>query len=288
MTITLKLSQQPDIPVEAETITPSDFVNKTISSIERLPLQQGNRSCVLEEFFEVDGAPTNSIRETEIVLRGDLSRFKMIGRRMNGGRITVKGDIGMYLGAEMIAGRIHVTGSVGSWTAAEMQGGNIQIEGDAADYLCGGYRGSADGMQGGRVYIAGSVGRDMASHMRRGFIAVKGSVGENAAARMKGGSIVVLGDIDGRAGVQATRGMLFVAGQMKSIFPTYRFSGIAQRPLVDYYLRYVLDRRPDFFEEREILDAKWLKFVGDFAEEDPRMEMYLREGTSDALVQDVE
>jgi formylmethanofuran dehydrogenase subunit C len=185
--ITLTLTHLPDIPVEAETITPSDFVGKSMSAIGKLPIHQGNKSLSLDEFFEIDGTPGSTVEDMEILLVGDLRRVKMIGRRMNGGYVTIRGSAGMYLGAEMVAGRIHVTGSVGSWTAAEMQGGNIQIEGDAGDYLCSGYRGSPDGMKGGRVYVVGNVGRDMASHMRRGFIAVKGNVGENAAARMKGG-----------------------------------------------------------------------------------------------------
>ncbi len=288
MTITLELTHQPDMPIEADTITPSDFRNKTISSIARLPVQQGNRSYPLSDFFHIGGIPSPSIKETEIVLHGDLSRVKMIGRRMNGGRITIRGNAGMYLGAEMIAGRIHVIGSVESWAAAEIQGGNIQIEGDAADYLCSGYRGSADGMRGGRVYVAGNVGRDMAAHMRRGFIVVKGDVGENAAAKMRGGSIVLLGDVSRRVGVQATRGMLFILGHMKSLFPTYKPSGIARRPLVDYYLRYVLNHRPDFIGERDVLDARWLKLVGDFAEKDPREEVYLCERTNEKYTGEVE
>lgn len=288
MTIKLELTHRPDIPIEAETITPSDFQNKDISSISRLPIQQGNRSYPLSDFFRIDGTPSPSVKETEIVLHGDLRRVKMIGRRMNGGRITIKGNAGMYLGAEMVAGRIHVNGSVGSWAAAEMQGGNIQIEGDAADNLCSGYRGSQDGMRGGRVYVAGNVGCGMAAHMRRGFIVVKGDVGENAAAKMRGGSIVILGDVNRRVGVQATRGMLFILGHMKSLFPTYKPSGIDRRPLVDYYLRYVLNRRPDFIGERAVLDTRWLKLVGDFAETDPREEIYLYERTNQKYVGELE
>jgi formylmethanofuran dehydrogenase subunit C len=275
MTVQLKLKKEPDIPIEADSITPTHFAGKKSSEIGELPILQGNRTLKLVDYFAVSGEPGETADDTDIVITGNLSKFKMIGKEMNGGKITIEGDVGMHLGAEMIAGRIHVKGSVGPWAAAEMKGGNIQIEGDAGDYLCSGYRGSTDGMQGGRVYVAGNVGREMGSHMRKGFIAVKGNVGEGAAVRMKGGSIIVCGTIGDRFGVEATKGMLFALGKLESLLPTYKFSGTAEREFTSYYVRYLKDRRPDFVSEDILGDAKWTKFIGDFAEADPKEEIYV-------------
>ncbi|MHA1769415.1 MAG: formylmethanofuran dehydrogenase subunit C [Candidatus Thorarchaeota archaeon] len=284
MTVYVTLKQVPDIPIEADTITPSAFAGKTPAQIGEMELLQGREFCKLGDFFEVEGVPGGTPEETEIVLRGDLRRVKYIGKGMNGGIIRIEGDVGMHLGAEIIAGRITVTGSVDSWAGAEMSGGNIQIEGDAGDYLCAAYRGSPDGMTGGRVYVAGNVGCEMALHMRKGFIAVKGSVGEMAASRMRGGSIMVCGELGPRACTEARRGMLFALGPVKSLPPTYKYSGCSEREFTGYYVRYLKDRRPDFVPSDIPASEKWVKFVGDLAEEESRMEVYARLALNPHLV----
>jgi formylmethanofuran dehydrogenase subunit C len=276
MTVILSLRKNPDIPLEADTITPTHFAGKNMKEIKALPVQKGNETLKLGDFFDISGDSGPTPDETDILVKGDLRKIKMIGKGMNGGTITVEGDTGMYLGAEMIAGRIHVKGSVGPWAAAEMEGGNIQIEGDAGDYLCAAYRGTTDGMKGGRVYVAGNVGREMAAHLRKGFIAVKGNVGTQAAIRMMGGTIIVVGDIAERVGVQATKGMIFCLGKIDSLFPTYKFSGSSEREFVNYYLRYLKDRRPDFLSENIDVSEKWTKFIGDFSEASPGEEIYVR------------
>ncbi len=284
MTVHLKLTKEPDIPLEADTITPSHFAGKSATEIGDLPVLQGNQTLELKTFFDISGEAGSSADETEITVSGNLKKVKMIGKGMNGGRITVEGDVGMYLGAEMVAGRIHVKGSVGPWAATEMEGGNIQIEGDAGDYLCAGYRGSTDGMKGGRVYVAGNVGREMGSHMRKGFIAVKGNVDRLAAVRMKGGTIIVVGDMAERVGVEATKGMILCLGRMDSLLPTYKFSGRSEREFTGYYLRYLRTRRPDFLAGYTGKDEKWAKFMGDFAEGDPKVEIYLRGSENEHLL----
>ncbi|MFW9918001.1 MAG: formylmethanofuran dehydrogenase subunit C [Candidatus Thorarchaeota archaeon] len=283
MTVSLILTKEPDLPIEADTITPSHFAGKSTSEIGKLPILQGNKFLELGEFFKISGEAGDSPDTTEISISGNLQKVKMIGKGMNGGQITIDGDVGMYLGAEMIAGRIHVKGSVGPWAATEMAGGNIQIEGDAGDRLCAGYRGSIEGMSGGRVYVSGNVGREMASQMRKGFIAVKGNVGELAAAKMKGGTIIVCGSLAERSGVGATKGMIFALGKVESLMPTYLFSGTSEREFTNYYLRYLKSRRPDFLGEEISASEKWTKYMGDFAEGSPKQEIYVRANLNDHL-----
>ena len=284
MTVILSLKEALDIPLEADTITPTQFAGKSVKEIGKIPVKKGNEVLALKDFFDISGESGPTPDETEILVKGDLRKVKMIGKGMNGGQITVEGDTGMYLGAEMIAGRIHVKGSVGPWAAAEMEGGNIQIEGDAGDYLCSGYRGTPEGMKGGRVYVAGDVGREMAAHMRKGFIAVKGDVGPQSAIRMMGGTIIVVGDMAERVGVQATKGMIFCLGKLDSLFPTYKFSGSSEREFVNYYLRYLNDRRPDFLSESVDTSEKWVKYMGDFAEASPGEEIYIRASKNQHLM----
>jgi formylmethanofuran dehydrogenase subunit C len=284
MTVHMTLKQVPDVPIEADTITPNAFAGKTIEQIGKLEVIQGNVTHELREFFEIKGDSAKSAEETEIILTGDLRKVKMIGKGMNGGIIKIEGDVGMHLGAEMIAGRISVKGSVDAWAGAEMSGGNIQIEGNAGDYLCAGYRGSPDGMKGGRVYVAGNVGREMALHMRKGFIAIKGNVAEMAAARMRGGSIMVCGELGPRACTESTRGMVFALGKIESLPPTYKYSGSSEREFTGYYVRYLKSHRPDFVQSDIPFSEKWVKFVGDFAEAEVKTEIYARLALNKHLV----
>ena len=276
MTVLLSLKQVPDIPIEADIITPTAFAGKTLEQIGKLEVMQGRNVCELQEFFDIKGEPADRVEETEIVLNGDLRKVKLIGKGMNGGIIRIEGDAGMHLGAEMVAGRITVSGSVDAWAGAEMSGGNIQIEGDAGDYLCAGYRGTPDGMTGGRVYVAGNVGNEMALHMRKGFIAIKGNVGEMAAIRMRGGTIIVCGELGPRACVEATKGMVFALGKVNSLPPTFKYSGSSEREFTGYYIKYLKSRRPDFLQSDIQYSEKWVKFVGDFAEAESKMEIYAR------------
>ncbi|MFX1482266.1 MAG: formylmethanofuran dehydrogenase subunit C [Promethearchaeota archaeon] len=284
MTVTLSLRKTPELPLEADSITPTNFAGKPVKEIRELPLYQGNQTIQLKDFFDISGESGPTPDDTEIVVKGSLRNVKMIGKAMNGGKIIVEGDTGMYLGAEMIAGRIHVKGSVGDWAAAEMEGGNIQIEGDAGDYLCSGYRGSTDGMKGGRVYVAGNVGREMASHMRKGFIAVKGNVGPQSAIRMAGGTVIVVGDMAERVGVEATKGMIFCLGKLESLFPTYKFSGSSEREFINYYIKYLKNHRPDFLSKNVKISEKWIKYMGDFAEASPGEEIYIRASKNQHLI----
>ena len=276
MTVSIVLKQVPDVPIEADMITPTAFAGKTLEQIGKLEVFQGSNSCELKDFFEIKGNPAESAEETVITLSGDLRKVKLIGKGMNGGIINIEGDVGMHLGAEMVAGRITVTGSVDAWAGAEMSGGNIQIEGNAGDYLCAGYRGTPDGMTGGRVFVAGNVGKEMALHMRKGFIAVKGDVAEMAAVRMRGGSIMVCGELGPRACIEASKGMVFALGRIHSLPPTYKYSGTSEREFTGYYVRYLKSRRPDFIESDITFSEKWAKFVGDFAEAESKTEIYAR------------
>ncbi len=275
MPVTLRLRDSVDIPVEAEVISPTRLAGKTADEIAALPVRQGNRTLPLASFFEVEGSAGPSASSTEVVVHGNLQRFKMLGAHMDGGVLVVEGSAGAHLGAGMIAGRIRVNGSVGPWAGAEMRGGNIQVEGDAGDHLCGAYPGSLEGMRGGRVYVAGDVGAEMASRMRRGLVVVRGNVGPDAACGMQGGTIVVFGQAGPRLGVGATRGMVVLVGGAVRVFPTFRFSGTAPREFIHYYLRYVWGRRPDFNSDIVAPDALWTKYIGDFSGPRPRAEIYV-------------
>ena len=55
---TLTLKQQPQAPLEAEAITPDNFLGKTAAAIAALPVMHGNEPALLGDFFKVDGDGT--------------------------------------------------------------------------------------------------------------------------------------------------------------------------------------------------------------------------------------
>ena len=48
MTVTVSLRETPEIPLEADSITPTHFAGKTAKEIGELPLQQGNQVIQLK------------------------------------------------------------------------------------------------------------------------------------------------------------------------------------------------------------------------------------------------
>ena len=55
MTVHLKLTKEPDIPLEADTITPTHFAGKSGAEIGKLPVIQGNQTLDLATFFNISG-----------------------------------------------------------------------------------------------------------------------------------------------------------------------------------------------------------------------------------------
>lgn len=214
----LTLIRQPQAPLEAETITPDNFVGKSGRDICDLQLLHGNERINLGEFFRVEGDGS-----LDVVLNGDLSRVKYVGARMSRGRITVNGNVGMHLGAGISGGVIEVHGSVGDWAGAEMTGGKIHVRGNAGHGLGGAYRGSRHGMNRGLIIVEGNAGNEVGGLMRRGLIVVKGDVGDFAGVFMIAGSILVFGSLGIRAGAGLLRGTLITL-KTAELLPTFRYS----------------------------------------------------------------
>ena len=61
MTVTVSLREIPDLPLEADSITPTHFAGKTIKEIGELPIQQGNQIIPLKDYFDSIGVPSTYI-----------------------------------------------------------------------------------------------------------------------------------------------------------------------------------------------------------------------------------
>src|SRR5438552_13131624 len=100
--LTLQYRSSTTIPVEAECIRPDALAGKTPTEIAKLPVQHGNAQVPLGEFFAVSG----DAGDGEVLLEGDCRRVKWIGAGMTSGQLTIRGPIGMHLGAEMTGGEV--------------------------------------------------------------------------------------------------------------------------------------------------------------------------------------
>ena len=107
MTVILELKETLDIPIEADCITPNHFAGKTVSQIGNLSIHHGNQTLILKEFFKITGKAGKTPADTEIVVQGDLRKVKMIGKSMDGGKITVEGNAGMYMFTCASAGTLY-------------------------------------------------------------------------------------------------------------------------------------------------------------------------------------
>ncbi|MCW4049640.1 MAG: formylmethanofuran dehydrogenase subunit C [Candidatus Bathyarchaeota archaeon] len=227
------------IPIEAEVISPDIIGGKTLPEVKALSVQYGNKVHSLSEFFDVGGRIAKTPDEQDIVVDGDASHVKYIGKGMTTGRIVVQGDAGMHTGSQMKGGSITVTGNIADWTGAEMKGGLLRVLGDAGNLLGAAYRGSSDGMTGGCIVVNGSVGSEVASFMRRGMIVVLGDTGPFTGVHMNGGEIFVFGKVGRRAGAQAKGNGGFIAcfGGIDELLPTYRYDTTFTPTFMRLYLR---------------------------------------------------
>ncbi len=226
-TATLSLKAVPPVPIEAESLVPENVLGKNAQDIGRLPLLVGTRSETVSEWFEV--SVTESDRgaahdgQADLVLRGDLTRFKRLGERMSRGRMVVEGSVGFHAGAYMTGGTLTIDGDAGDFAGAHMQGGRLVIRGSAGHYTAAAYRGRAIGMQGGTLVIMGSAGQMLGARMRRGLIYVLGDTGDVTGFNMRAGTIIVGGTPGARVGARMVRGTICLLGGATALLPTFSY-----------------------------------------------------------------
>ncbi|HMQ50833.1 MAG TPA: formylmethanofuran dehydrogenase subunit C [Anaerolineae bacterium] len=256
MSLTLTLHTTPDVPLEADVISPDQLTGKTVSEIEVLTLHHGNQTVALADFFKVGGQAGD-----EIVVDGaDLSRVKLIGRGMTRGRLRVLASVGMHVGAAMSGGELLVEGNAGDWAGAEMRGGRLIISGDAGHLLGSGYRGSHAGMGGGEIIVHGGVGNEVGGAMRRGLIAIGGDTGDFTGVNMLAGTIVVLGRLGWRTGAGMLRGTI-VSMHDTELLPTFSYATTYQPTFLRLYLLHL--RALGLPVEEQQLSGRYRRWSGD-------------------------
>lgn len=233
MAITLHLKRPPTVPLEAELLSPDVLANLSNAEIRALVVYHGKRQLPLEEFFDVDGE-----RSTDLVLHGDMHKVRWVGRQMSQGSITIRGSIGMHLGAYMRGGRIEVRGDASDWIGAEMTGGLIHVHGNAGGQVGAAYRGDMKGMNGGLILVDGSAGLEVGMRMIRGIIVVGGPARDFAGLQMKGGTIILRSGAEIRTGAWMNRGTI-ISLKPLPMLPTFARSSEVDPVMVNILARHV-------------------------------------------------
>ncbi len=220
MTVSLNLTLHtaPEVPMEAENISPDKLCGLSITEIETLTILHGNEKVAIADFFNVEGQTSENI-----VIDGELSQIKYIGSGMSSGQIRIVGNIGAHLGAGMSGGDIHVEGDVGDWVAPEMSGGRIRIKGNAGHMIGSAYRGSQVGILGGEIIIHGNARNEIGNSMRNGLIIIGGNSGDFTGVNMLAGTIIVLGELGIRSGAGMNRGTI-ISMCAAQLLPTFTYA----------------------------------------------------------------
>jgi formylmethanofuran dehydrogenase subunit C len=202
--------------------------------IKALPVFYGRRKVSLGDLFDVEGE-----RSDKIVVQGDLQHVKKIGYGMTLGRIEIRGDVGLHLGAHMSGGMITVQGNAGDWAGANMEGGRVWIRGNVGHHAGAAYPGQTRGVNRGEIIVEGNAGSELGAVMRRGLIVVLGNTGDFTGARMIAGTIMVFGHLGKRAGAGMKRGSIIALGSCEPLLPTFRFETVYQPVYIKVFFHYL-------------------------------------------------
>jgi formylmethanofuran dehydrogenase subunit C len=212
--LTIKPKTDFVVTVEAE-LTP-DLATKDVEEVKKFKVFYGKEEIELGELFEV----AKEGEDKKLVLEGDFSRVKWIGRSMDDGEIVVKGSVGTHCGAYMKGGRIIIEGNADDWLGAEMKDGEIVVRGNASNLVGCAYYGDATGMSGGRIVIEGNAGNYIGEKMSGGEIEIKGDAGDFIGTEMKGGMITIRGSC-GFVGGDMKGGEIRIGGNFELV-PTFK------------------------------------------------------------------
>lgn len=229
--VELKLKKEPTFSLEAESITPDNFLGRSDKEIGDLPIFHGNEKLAIKDLFNVSGNAGDKLDEVEIVVNGNLSKVKRIGEKMSGGSIIINSDVGMHVGNTMTGGKLLVNGNADDWAGAMMEGGELEITGNAGNYVGAAYRGNWIGMTDGIIKVKGSVGFEAMTWARGSTPQKKypklicGSATQFLGIHNHGGIIICEGDAEARVAADQARGFVVVKGKIERMMPSFKKIG---------------------------------------------------------------
>lgn len=203
--LTLTIKTQLDQRVDMSPLVCNKLEGMRIADIAAIELRNGKRKIRVDDLFAIKGSDAQNL-----VIRGSFAKLDFIGKQLEGGTITVDGDVGAYLAQEMKSGTIKVQGNAGLYAACEMKNGYLEITGNTGDFLAAALPGNKQGMKGGTVLVKGSAGERAGDHMRRGILLIEGDAGDYCGSRMVAGTIAVMGQTGRYVGYAMRRGTILL------------------------------------------------------------------------------
>jgi formylmethanofuran dehydrogenase subunit C len=258
MSLTLTLHTVPQVPLEAEALSPDRVAGMSGNQVAALPLLHGNEKTCVGDFFKISGEGNGELR-----VEGDLARVKYLGANMSRGRLAIHGNVGMHLGSAMSGGEIQVNGDAGDWVGPEMSGGRITVTGNAGHMVGSVHRGGSIGMRGGEIIVHGNVGNETGNGMRNGLIAVGGNSGDFSGVGMRAGTIIVLGQLAWRSGAGMVRGSI-VSMNEAELLPTFSYANTYRPMYLRLYLLYLRDRGINI--DDAMINGEYRRYSGDSVE----------------------
>jgi len=255
----LKLHTQPDVPFEAESITPGVVNKLKAKEIERLKLFHGNREVNLADFFSVID------NKSEILeVEGDMHRVKYLGTNMSSGEMQINGDVGPHLGSAVTGGFIKVNGNTGDWIVPAMTGGRVHITGNSGHCIASAYRGASIGVAGGEVIIEGNVKNELGHAMSNATIIVGGKCGDFTGVNMNSGTILAFGEMGTRTGAGMKRGTIICMDQPE-VLPTFSYDCKYSPVYLKLLFKYLKDNTAIKIDDKYI-DGAFHRWSGDAVE----------------------
>ncbi|MGI6331071.1 MAG: formylmethanofuran dehydrogenase subunit C [Zhaonellaceae bacterium] len=256
MSLTLELKLEPEVVLEAASLTPENLAYKSYREIAAVKLLYGKETVSLGDFFTIKG----SITDGKVVVAGDLHKVNYLGFRMGQGTLEIVGEAGKHLGEEMSGGTVIIHGKAGDFLGARMSGGIIRLYGQAGDYVGSSPVPGQPAMKGGIIYICGIAGANVGVSMRRGLILVTGDCGDFLGGEMLGGTVISCGQVGSWPGGNMRRGTIILQNK-PSLLPTFNYS-CTYSPLFLALLRKYLAAWavpvPSFLKE-----TRFMRFLGD-------------------------
>ncbi|MHA1784939.1 MAG: formylmethanofuran dehydrogenase subunit C [Candidatus Helarchaeota archaeon] len=260
-----KIVSETKIPIEVEkSISCNSFAGKSIDEIKKLEAFIGNEKKTIGDFFEISGESSDDPASLKIIIDGDVWMVKGIGREMKNGEIIIKGKAGMHTGEYLNGGKITVEGDVDAFCFNEMKKGEVLVKGNAGDYFASALRGSWVGVSGGKITIEGNVGIESGNWIKgvNTLLHVKGNAADFLGAHNQGGIIRIDGTPGNRLGAEMARGKIIVNGKATSIMPSFGYDGEVDKILIKK------DKKDE--SKNVYWEGKYLKFSGDFAQVKPK------------------
>ena len=255
----LKLHTKPDVPLEAESITPAVIKKLKKKEIEKIKVFHGNREENIAEFFKVT---ENKLDILEV--EGDMHNIKYLGANMSDGEMQIEGNVGPHLGSAMTGGFIKVNGNTGDWIAPEMSGGRIHISGNSGHCIASAYRGASKGVTGGEIVIEGNVKNELGHAMAGATMVVGGNCGDFTGVNMVSGTILTFGEMGIRTGAGMKRGSIICMDDLE-ILPTFSYDCLYNPTYLKLFFKYIKENTKINIEEK-IINGSFHRWSGDAIE----------------------